>query len=383
MDRRGHHAMIAQYALSEASGEGRVEFDQAVKSYTDVTLYGRCEQDGTPTPDSPVPVRGNDGRFASRGQNLIDISTVQLGRAQYGGGAGYPIELVQDIACATMLIDGLVGDTEYTIKTESEKLWRLSEMDAHGICTKNWNWYAPAVQDPGRIVPITTRPSTVRAWLTIKDEDGAAISAVDVAAANPRIIPGIYDKETIPPYTPYYDGGMAQAPELYGIGDVRDEWDPLTGRGIRRLKKLVLDGSENWVLTSAGYETSDPFQGFSFVQSYLLNFDMQTVCSHFRYSSNQFLENVCSFVASNGHYHFRITASTGIVPNKTVDEWSAFLLRQNAAGTPVTAWCALAEPEPFETAPAPLSNPTGYAQIIQLDGAVADCPIKAKYLTHS
>ena len=43
-----------------------------------------------------------------------------------------------------------------------------------------------------------------------------------------------------------YNGGSVTAPSLYRIGDVQDEWDAVTAHGIRRIKKMVIDGNANW-----------------------------------------------------------------------------------------------------------------------------------------
>ena len=119
--------------------------------------------------------------------------------------------------------------------------------------------------------------------------------------------------------------------------------DAVTGVGEIQIAFMVLDGTENWVLTSA---TSDTYQGFSISLPYA-NVNYSMFCSHFMYNSNENVANTCS-QQGRVKFNIRFVISTEIVPNKTVDEWKSYLAAQAASGTPVQVACKLATPTPFQ-----------------------------------
>lgn len=172
-------------------------------------------------------------------------------------------------------------------------------------------------------------------------------------------------------YEPYFDGGEAVAPELLAIPgtEYRDEWDAQTGKGVCRIGEVVFDDPSKWINFSNygfyGLQHNPPS-----VQGTKNGF-----CSHHEYlykaSQGGFYMN------NNGVFYNYDTATW-----PTMDDWKAFLQAQIDAGTPVTVWYALSEPVEFQTEPQPLTQPKGSCEIIQTEGAIPDCPILVKYLTH-
>lgn len=203
-----------------------------------------------------------------------------------------------------------------------------------------------------------------------------------------QVVRGEYTADTMPPYTPYHDGGQAQAPELWAIPgtDYRDEWDPQTGRGIRRVKKLVLDGAEAWVTNKQNdYKICIYFNARFFPPLPALSGN--GVCTHFPISYEG-----ATVISSGWNDKLGIaTANTtgcvymslplSVLESPDLDGAKAYLAQQYADGTPVTLLTAY-DSQPFATDPQPLTQPTGYGQIIQTSGDVPDCPFTARYLTH-
>ena len=171
-----------------------------------------------------------------------------------------------------------------------------------------------------------------------------------------------------------FDGGEATAPELLAIPgtEYRDEWDPQTGRGVRRIEKVVLDGNESWdfaylekygaVLLKVALKTAVPTRAICNRGGYFTYGDKTDSNLQFGNTTNPFVK------------HWGID---------NVDDWKAYLAAQYAAGTPVTVWYVSAEPVPFQTDPQPLVQPKGTCHLIQTDGTLDDCPIDARYVTHS
>ena len=180
-----------------------------------------------------------------------------------------------------------------------------------------------------------------------------------------------------------YDGGQAQAPELWAIPgtEFRDEWDPQTGRGIRRVQKVELGGSEmlDYFISDGNIATFNATLPANATGSTIINL---------RSIGNMTSAARISDVSTAAWRHCAYTRYMKVsvdatVAGKTADEVRAWLAEQYSKKTPLTVWCELVSPEPFYSPPAKLTMPTGYGQIIQISGDVPDCPITAKYLTHS
>ena len=162
----------------------------------------------------------------------------------------------------------------------------------------------------------------------------------DPSPENVRPISG-YDSVTV---TQSKDGHQVKQitltlPETIYGGTV----DAVTGVGEIQIAFMVLDGTENWVLTGA---TADTYQGFAISLPYT-NVNYRMFCSHFIYNLYENVANTCS-QQGKGKYNIRFVISTEIVPNKTVDEWKSYLAAQAAAGTPVQVAYKLATPESFK-----------------------------------
>lgn len=109
----------------------------------------------------------------------------------------------------------------------------------------------------------------------------------------------------------------------------------------RRIKKLVLTGEEDWNYWNGQtrvYYTAD-------IQNYLKASGITCVCSH--YPANDNVQGALtaqygvSFIYNNPAYRLYIV-DTAI---STTDALKSYLAVQYAAGTPVTVWYVLAEPE--------------------------------------
>jgi hypothetical protein len=124
------------------------------------------------------------------------------------------------------------------------------------------------------------------------------------------------------------------------LGIVRDEWDYVTGRGIRRIKKIVLDGEINKVTyassKSGRIEVSEPI---------LKGGNAAVASTHF---VSQWNTNHGSIYALNDTMIY-ISMSGGL----SVNDWNTWLAEQYANGTPVTVVYELAEPIEYDLADLP------------------------------
>ena len=108
----------------------------------------------------------------------------------------------------------------------------------------------------------------------------------------------------------------------------------------RKIKKLVLTGEENYKLQSINSHGIANFY-------YYLGTSIQTViCSHLKRQTTNIAQTtdegyLIALSAQNITFYMRISSSTA----STVSELKSYLAAQYAAGTPLTVWYVLKEPE--------------------------------------
>lgn len=108
---------------------------------------------------------------------------------------------------------------------------------------------------------------------------------------------------------------------------------------VRRVKKLELTGQENWIYTNTYFRTQ--------VNGYLREVGkIIGISTHYIVVNNQnqaSLQNgeMTFLVSSSGNNYMYINDADYSI----VDNFKAYLAAQYAAGTPVTIWYVLAEPE--------------------------------------
>lgn len=176
-------------------------------------------------------------------------------------------------------------------------------------------------------------------------------------------------------------------PNLCGIGEYKDEWDYVTGKGQRYICKVVLDGVTKGLKVLAVYFNSTYENYYAVIRTDYMAFrdanGGRILSTHFK--SEWALSPGNVYVTGTGNhlnrqFYFVHTDQT----LDTVDKWNAWLKEQYDAGTPVTFYYALAEPQPFNERPdayTPIPNDSG--KIWFGDGTIADMPFEVSYITHS
>ena len=111
---------------------------------------------------------------------------------------------------------------------------------------------------------------------------------------------------------------------------------------VRRIKKLVLNGSESWFVNEA-VSTEDTVYLYTMDIAQNTYVPEYSICSHFEYK-NAFTirdDNGFHLLSGYGGLRFRIMRTIA----GTVADFKSYLAQQYAAGTPVTVWYVLTEPE--------------------------------------
>lgn len=204
MNRQMFNALCAQYATPEVSGDGLVSWEHGKKLRDPLRSSCMAAAVQEERPHRRIRSRrcANNGVFAARGKNQIDVSTAVFDVAIVGGGAGGIAWLEKRTGYVVLRLE-LKGNTKYTLNIDNSnmQIWRMAEMDSQDICTRSWNWYAYSAEQ-GPLIAFATQANTVYAWFGLKKKDGSSVTERDLAASKPQFIFGTYTAETMPPYTP-------------------------------------------------------------------------------------------------------------------------------------------------------------------------------------
>ncbi len=121
------------------------------------------------------------------------------------------------------------------------------------------------------------------------------------------------------------------------------------GNGVRRIERVVFDGTEKWKFIDGNY----PYYALDIGNyGYVVATGEGTngYCSHFPVgivASNIEGNNIICTLNSMGNNAARITCRPDIDTVTDLATWKSWLAEQHSAGTPVRAFCILAEPETF------------------------------------
>ena len=172
-------------------------------------------------------------------------------------------------------------------------------------------------------------------------------------------------------------------PNLRSINNYKDEWDYVTGKGLRYIHKVVLDGVSKYGKVT-GYTVSETIRAawlekLEFTTAKKSGSDI-VLSTHFK--PRQSSANAGNIYVSGGNI-FLIFDNT-LYPNMAT--CNAWLAEQYANGTPVIVYYVMAEPIPFEERPQPyVPIPNDSGRISFVDGPVYDKlpPFELTYITHS
>lgn len=325
----GTDSLTAFPAMIQASGE----------PLTDYTIYGNTIQNGTPTPEAPVDVVG----CGVRTENLFD-GEVEQGTFNMDTGDEFPSDMRvrttfgSSLALGTYTIDadGVEGVVVYAYTQDNTSAF---DIDSSEVA-----W---------QTLPYTFNLSDTRyvRFAFRKNSSDPEISISDIS--NIMLNSG----STALPYEPYgYKIPIACGGETNNIYLGQAE----TTRGIR---KLVLDGTENWEMGVYGSHN-----GFLSYAPRNQKGTTNCICSHYKteYANKN---NTIYFIAQPANGRFIIFDDRFA----SATDFKSYLAAQYAAGTPVTVWYVLAEPE-TGIVNEPLHKIGGYADTISFAQAGVTIP---------
>lgn len=144
---------------------------------------------------------------------------------------------------------------------------------------------------------------------------------------------------------PAIPGAAKQIGPLWSLPDgAKDTYDGETGVLVRRVGKLVLDGTENWRLggEAEGSNTLDISWYITGVEDKKFFKSKSAISSHFEYRTGG--GDKPGFIIWGGLQGLDLLIPKNILSQVTVDAAKAWLAAQAAAGTPVVVLYELAQP---------------------------------------
>lgn len=313
------------YKTGTITGQAPLSYKALSKPISDYLISGNTVQNGTPSPEAPVDVVG----CGVRTENYFNIADAKTGGdltvngdTITKGNTAYNIDIFSGIsgASSTIPTNCMVLDAgDYTIfyntsKSTSNRLLLVA------ICPYTSSTMKPEEMyyDKGSGFSFTL---SEKSYVTLKITPSSPVTLAQLAITS--------GSQSPTSYIPYgYKLPLTVNGTEYPIylGQVQT---------TRKIKKLVLDGTENWT-----YRSGSPANVFFMYLPTAKTGEVAMSNAYPYYSGTDFVDM--------NDKEFAIIRSNLAIRNSDYQyesQFKAYLAAQYAAGTPVAVWYVLAEPE--------------------------------------
>lgn len=308
---------------NEIQGSLPLNFTSRGGHLLDYRIYGNTVQDGTPTPENPVEVQG----CGERTENLFDKSTAILGKTVNS----ITGEII-DSTIGTFLSDYIKVNKDDTFVivngNENDYFWLYDVNKKYTSLFNNGNQFTAGTDGYIRI----SNNADINMAMVVKSP-----TRPDNYIPYGYKIPVTVSNGTNSVTTPIYIGSEP----LHKIGDYADYVDFERGVVVRNIEKLVLPGNKIYVKDRGGI-----------CMYYIYNImhmpRTDCFCSHLedieKYPKTQ--KGCTAYSNSTVIYlNFGEDVMNAQPSGDTINGLKEYLATQYSAGTPVTVWYVLAEPE--------------------------------------
>lgn len=314
-----------------------------VSQYLWYKLWGNTVQSGTPTPSNPVEVNG----VGERTKNLLEMQAVTRTRR----GITFTIN-----ADKSVTVTGTATGLTYSI------------LMGGGASTNNLNDYSTPIFKAGDSLIFTTgAPVSLQARytdgtysnsipnnqaITLKKDVGLIYTQVSSSETIDYTIYPMIRLSTVSStdYEPYgykipinCDSKIKNIylnEPLHKINDYADILSYQDHNVVRKIKKRVFDGTENWSEGASSKSYRFAIKIGDATQSDL-TVGVRSICTHFPLvaTGQTFTVDNCYTIASDKSFVCRLDGSVRLA------DFKSYLQQQYANGTPVTIWYVLANEE--------------------------------------
>lgn len=223
------------YLPAEATSSGTsLEFEGTYNDAAEVSVAGRSEQRGTPSPDSPVPIESMEAvTLESRGRNILDLSSATNDALTYVGGSTYRIAYAPSGRFSRPVQMSIPAGTKFTISgtlieqmTVQAMRIQFGDKDGVAVGTRSFTGTTGTFYYDSDI-------ADARIYVQATEETGAYVefSHLMVELA-----------DTPHPYEPYHAASLdidLQGNQLRSLPDGTRDWLVLTRSGKRWIDKGV------------------------------------------------------------------------------------------------------------------------------------------------
>lgn len=231
----------ADEMIHTARGERIAVGDSADAFFEGLKLYGKSEQNGSPTPDNPIPIKicGDGGKIGIEvsGKNLLQESKIKRSKDNvylFNDNNGFLVKKNENyvlsfsnVANAIFLIEIGKNSSDAIKKVTNDKKLTFTATEDMNVY---FNIYIPGASES------ITNIQFEYAKDPTNYEEMKSIQSMSVPT--PNGLPGIK-----------VDSG-GNYTDSNGQQWVCDEMDFKRGKYVQRIKKLVLNGNEEWALQS-------------------------------------------------------------------------------------------------------------------------------------
>lgn len=335
-----------KHGVSEISGVPPLHFTSRGEHLLDYRIYGNTVQDGTPTPENPAEVQG----VGEQTENLFDKDVAVVYNAYITrGGKWY---YANDSRSVRIRVK---PNTQYTLSTEGRyTIFRILEMQSDVVPTEqdcfpqmqsilivygeNQSHYTFRTSGNAKYIVFQSNLSVVNNWLNeLMLVEGNSIRSDYIPYGYKIPVVATNGTETVT--TPVYIGSEP----LHKIDNYADYVDFERGVVIRQIKKMAYTGEDDLIVSITLRQNTSRI-GLN-TRPKAINIGnvvgLNIRCDRFS-PTDIYGTDIMGVEQIRSSVFLSFPSSVGITSFSTAN---AYFAEQYEAGTPVTVWYILAEPE--------------------------------------
>lgn len=367
----------ASFVVNKITGTSPITLTNAINSaIISLKQYGKCVQDGTPTPSSPVDIKCNNGAIKVSA-NLLDPTTVPNENKYITSHSGDESTPGSGTFRHSDYIR-IVGGEEYFfgMKPYSASTAGLAWYSAPNLGSYISGVNGTTLKNAGMVATAPASANYVRfSWMTSSGYDtnwqNSVYICVNGLMSAFRAFGEVYIDGT-PEVLTVSDGTNTQTAsvsDLFAVGDYKDEQDIISGLVTRKCRAKVLDGTELYTKANSGNTVRFRINNVSDLITGSGMGRIPAIYSHFQDLSSTSSQSLGGAFAFSGRVIYFIPTDQTL----DLNGWKSWVAQQYAAGTPVIVIYPLAQETTEQTTPHELHSYAGNTTVswtAEVDGTV-------------